>query len=534
MSFIRGLSVSLLLLLCGLATSCGGGGDSGPAGNLGPEGGVVIATANSPIDGARIFIPPGLLTFRVNGRLSVGSEEGAGVATYARVGPVVDVSLTVPGTALSVFLGAPGNLLLPYNPALADGQEVVAFHLREGSSVIQLNGVVQHSPGLISVPFRWSGTYWAMVRIPPPPEPPPPPPIGGTWSETSLTAAPFPQLWHSLIWTGSKIIVWGGQVWNGTDYAPLVIGDVYDPVADTWYTISTTGAPFARILHTAVWTGNSMIIWGGTGAGSPDTGGIYNLNSNTWTSTTRTGAPPGSWEGHSAIWTGSRMIVWGGRFEGVELGTGGSYDPVTNSWTTVTTAGAPTPRQGHKAVWTGSRMIIWGGTFAGVGITNGASYDPETDTWTPLSNVLAPDAGDFCTAVWTGSRMLVWGGRLVVGPQTTFFNTGRSYDPVTDTWTPISTFGAPEPRAIHTAVWTGNHMVIWGGQRDDRFVQTGGWWDPVSDSWLETTVDGSPEARVHHSAVWIGDKMVVWGGQGDITYPYLNSGGVLTPWAGGE
>src|SRR2546422_1070361 len=48
-----------------------------------------------------------------------------------------------------------------------------------------------------------------------------------------------------------------------------------------------------------------------------------------------------------------------------------------------------------------------------------------------------------------------------------------------DTWTPTSTVGAPTGRSLHTAVWTGSRMVVWGGANDN----TGGVYDPATDSW---------------------------------------------------
>ena len=80
---------------------------------------------------------------------------------------------------------------------------------------------------------------------------------------------------------------------------------------DTWASISTTGAPFRRFGHTAVWTGSEMIIWGGGGSGIQNTGGRYNLATDTWSTTSTTGAPSARYY-HSAVWTGSEMIVWGG------------------------------------------------------------------------------------------------------------------------------------------------------------------------------------------------------------------------------
>jgi hypothetical protein len=44
-----------------------------------------------------------------------------------------------------------------------------------------------------------------------------------------------------------------------------------------------------------------------------------------------------------------------------------------------------------------------------------------------------------------------------------YFNTGGRYDPDTDTWVTTSTINAPDCRYRHTAVWTGNEMMVWGG-----------------------------------------------------------------------
>ena len=39
----------------------------------------------------------------------------------------------------------------------------------------------------------------------------------------------------------------------------------YNPATGSWTPTNTTNAPFARHLHTAVWTGSEMIVWGGVG-----------------------------------------------------------------------------------------------------------------------------------------------------------------------------------------------------------------------------------------------------------------------------
>ena len=100
-----------------------------------------------------------------------------------------------------------------------------------------------------------------------------------------------------------------------------------------------------------------MIVWGGF-AGT-NTGGRYSAGTDSWTATTTTGAPTARYL-HTAVWTGSEMIIWGG----FASNTGGRYDPDTDSWTATSTSNAPALRVSHTAVWTGSEMIVWGGQVA--------------------------------------------------------------------------------------------------------------------------------------------------------------------------
>src|SRR4030095_10160894 len=92
---------------------------------------------------------------------------------------------------------------------------------------------------------------------------------------------------------------------------------------DTWTATTTTNVPSARRNHTAVWTGSEMIIWGGdSDTGLFNTGGRYNPSTDTWTSTSTTNAPEPRYA-HTAVWTGSEMIIWGGLGELNYLNTGG-------------------------------------------------------------------------------------------------------------------------------------------------------------------------------------------------------------------
>ena len=143
-------------------------------------------------------------------------------------------------------------------------------------------------------------------------------------------------------------------------------------------------------------------------------------------------APAGR-ETHGAVWTGNEMIVWRGLGDAGYFDTGGRYNPVTDSWTATNTVNAPVGRTVHGATWTGKEMIIWGGSYVFIDthyLNTGGCYNPNTGSWTATSITNAPEARTIHTAVWTGREMIVWGGQA--GPIGHYFNTGGRYDPSTD------------------------------------------------------------------------------------------------------
>ena len=137
-----------------------------------------------------------------------------------------------------------------------------------------------------------------------------------------MTGAPTPREMHIAFWTGSTMIVYGGGVPTASA-GSLNTGGLYDPLTDSWTSISTDGAPFTVFSHfmSGVWTGTELIAWSGTGA-------RYSPNSDSWTSVSPW--PPLEFKrNHAAVWTGSLMIVWGGGF-GVVQDTGGIYEPFSS------------------------------------------------------------------------------------------------------------------------------------------------------------------------------------------------------------
>ena len=150
-----------------------------------------------------------------------------------------------------------------------------------------------------------------------------------SWIATNTTNAPSARELNTAVWTGSEMIVWGG--FGGGRNRYLNTGGGYNPSTDSWIATSTTNAPPGRYDHTAVWTGSEMIVWGGNAiigntTGQTETGGRYHPSTDTWRATSTTDAPTGR-DYHTAVWTGSEMIVWGGFANGAVgiTNTGGRY-----------------------------------------------------------------------------------------------------------------------------------------------------------------------------------------------------------------
>ena len=77
-----------------------------------------------------------------------------------------------------------------------------------------------------------------------------------------------------------------------------------------------------------------------------------------------------------------------------------------------------------------------------------------------------------------------------------------------------------------TAAWTGNEMMVWGGDKDGTAFNTGGRYNPGTDSWVPTSIADVPAARIAHTAVWTGTDMIVWGGTSDYVN-FFNTGGKI-------
>jgi Kelch motif len=313
---------------------------------------------------------------------------------------------------------------------------------------------------------------------------------------------------------GKSVFIWGGQDSGGN---ALDNGAIYDPVGDSWtFLPRDTGAPSARIMATAVWTGKVVIVYGGTDAAGTTVfsdGASYDPGMNSW-SPLPSSPPPSPRSAPFAFWDGTRAIFWGGVNATGNVSGADRFDLKT--WSVSSTTGDPGPLLNPALGFNGSVIYMQGGWLSPNPIIDKVySYTSSTDKWSVLAKSLSPRVGAFGT--WDGARFVVWGGRS----DTALLGDGSYLSG--STWTPVATLGAPGPRysPFRRSGWSfsvrAGVLAIMGGQvsltGNGELATNGATYDVGSSQWTAIASWPSAEAHEFGMGVWTGEEFLVWGGR---------------------
>ncbi|MGH9010689.1 MAG: hypothetical protein ACRDYF_12705, partial [Acidimicrobiia bacterium] len=191
--------------------------------------------------------------------------------------------------------------------------------------------------------------------------------------------------------------------------------------------------------------------------------------------------------GADSVWTGSRFVVTGGYHEGDDddRTDGAAFDPISGDWTPI--AARPTPGScgggtACEGIWTGKMALF---------PVSGVAYDPAANRWSTMDPAPIPDGpapGE--PVVWTGQRLISWGinaedsgdasddsADADAGSDEPPPVRGGTYDPVANRWQTFAA-GPLSSRVIHTAVWTGQEMLVWGGTNGEAALADGAAYRP--------------------------------------------------------
>ncbi|MEI6341327.1 MAG: hypothetical protein WCR07_05175 [Verrucomicrobiota bacterium] len=183
----------------------------------------------------------------------------------------------------------------------------------------------------------------------------------GAWTALPQTNAPQARQGATMLWAGDRLLIFGGEGSSGELAAGAALPMTGGITPGAWRSLSPTNAPGARSGHTAIWTGSRMIVWGGVRNGVRlGDGASYNPATDTW-SPIATNAAPSARSGHAAVWTGQEMIVHGGDSGAGPLATTAAYDPATDTWRSLDGPVSPLARVGAGAAWAGDELLVFGG-----------------------------------------------------------------------------------------------------------------------------------------------------------------------------
>lgn len=364
-----------------------------------------------------------------------------------------------------------------------------------------------------------------------------------------MAAAPSSMLGrqrHSAVWTGAKMIVWGGYnsttSSTATDYQSD--GAIYDLATDTWKLLPTSPLS-GRREHVAVWTGTSMIVWGGNSNGTYKTDGAsYDPSTNTWTPIAT--APITGRTLAAVAWSAAtgEMLVWGGCGSstcGTVYADGAAYKPSTNTWTKL--PAAPIVARGDMAYGLiGGELVVTGGRDGSAdGFTDGARFDPVTRFWTkfpaPSTTVWSTRAGSGWFA--TSDSLFQYGGRTST-TTSTHQNGTLIYTPgvgFTSFGSPSDTDYSPSAKRFIPTVWYGGgKLYAFSGMPVSNDVAAGGLvsYDPTTGVWSTESAPGALSARVYPSVVWTGREAIIWAGAPDdlatsVSATYFKDGAIFRP-----
>ena len=120
---------------------------------------------------------------------------------------------------------------------------------------------------------------------------------------------------------------------------------------------------------------------------------------------------------------------------------------------------------------------------------SGLAYDPAADRWSAMPPYPSADSSlAAAPAVWTGSRLLAWGAPTDGSPadagdadpaETPPPAAAGAYDPAANAWQSLAA-GPLKGRVLHTAVWTGQALIVWGGTNGDAGLADGAAFRPAA------------------------------------------------------
>lgn len=242
-------------------------------------------------------------------------------------------------------------------------------------------------------------------------------PNAGTFSSAGTMTAARSRHTMTVLSNGTVLIAGGENCTSATSCSALSSAEVYDPIAGT-FTSTSTSMSAARFGASAVLlnSGSVLIAGGFDGTNLPAAAEIFSrANNNTFTGPGPNLSVP-RFDASVKLLNNGQVLVSGGStcsLPGCPTNAAEIYDPVANTFTLVS-GGMNVPRFNHSATLTTNGQVVIAGGFSSCSssCTSEAStefFDPVAGTFTSGQPVATALAGHTGTMVANGDVLLIGG-----------------------------------------------------------------------------------------------------------------------------
>ena len=296
----------------------------------------------------------------------------------------------------------------------------------------------------------------------------------------SLVNAPSLRIDANGFWTGSKLLVWGGQVPN-TKQAPILDGGLYDSVQDQWESVPAIPegfkfSPFIVSDLLSSYHDQQLVVFSFQHI-SDDTknaGAIYHLDTKSWTEIQMDGVPYfDTFTSAKVLWSGTQILIFGTAFKKTPAGTQEEkmvvaiYDTAKADlgWKVIGSPDAPLKRKYFSVVETKNGIFVWGGTEerGENAFNDGGIFNLDTQSWSTIAANPNISGKDHAALFVKDNAVVIWGG-FVGHSDPTQKNSGAIYHLDTQTWSILNPKLESGAGDYITDIWADGQIFIFRGR----------------------------------------------------------------------
>jgi|GEM_PF-5177194 len=189
----------------------------------------------------------------------------------------------------------------------------------------------------------------------------------------------------------------------------------------------------------------------------------------------------------------------------IQAGVAGYFfDRASASWRTINAPSMLGDRRDASIGFSQGKLVVWGGVASTTNgmVNDGAVYDLASDSWSVMSTTGAPSARFESAGIVSGGKLLIFGGRGHLSIDTIYAEGGGVYDLLSDTWTSYSPLSCPTARTGYDWFVANDRAYIIGGTATVAASSNGRVFDFAAGTWIDPGNLGS-------SANW-GDTRTVY------------------------